>query len=101
MFTVTIRNTGSFEAVITLLGRIGDLTPIVVPPTNNGLVLDRIPYDVIAGGAFARVSGSTTVWFTVIEQVRDSAIPIPNAERLIEAQKQEERERDAYIVVFE
>jgi hypothetical protein len=101
MFTVTIRNTGTFQAVITLLGRIGDLTPIVVPPTNNGLVLDRIPYDVIAGGAFARVSGATTVWFTVIEQIRDISIPVPNAEQLIKAQTQEDRERNAFVVVFE
>jgi hypothetical protein len=102
MFTVTIRNTGSSEAVITLLGRIGDLTPIVVPPTNNGIVLDRIPYDAIAGGVIARCSAPTAVWYTIIEQVRDIVPTIlPNEDRLLEAKQQADRERDAYVVVFE
>jgi hypothetical protein len=41
------------------------------------------------------------VWFTVIEQIRDISIPVPNAEQLIKAQTQEERERNAFVVVFE
>jgi hypothetical protein len=105
MFTVTFRNMSSSDAFVSMLDRLGSLVEIPIPSTDNGIVLDRLPWDSIAGGMTAIADGAITAqfWITILEQVRDITFTpaIIAAEKKAEEQEQGYYDdRDVYLVNY-
>jgi hypothetical protein len=108
VFTIILRNTGGADAVLSLIGAIGDLFSQTVPGGNNGVVIDNVGYDAIAGGVQGQSSGaSTTVHISIISLARQNvnvvtAPPVVTAvqaeQAALEAQKRLAEERDYFEV---
>jgi hypothetical protein len=105
VFTVSFRNIGTGLAVVSLIGSNGERTAIPVPPSNNGIVLDTIPWDTIANGAEGSATIISDVYITIIEQKQPQLIApiplvVPKEQKISADEDQFSDGRDAYVVVY-